>query len=219
MASNKLLLNEMFKLLNVDLTTTDIFQVEIDFDTFQTDSIIDKIHAMIPIYKKKYKSNMLTCLHTNSLDKQAFPAINFVRQILKCNNMKLTGHYLNIGNDKTTGKKILKRVYSIVPFAPKPLPPIAIVSPPPIGSIMRPLTPMPSIASQSASIAPVMRPLPSITEFPFPVINENSQPNMTIFIRDYVANIIASAEAEANVDYSASASPSSSACIVTNPAL
>jgi hypothetical protein len=215
MASNKLLLNEMFKLLNVDLTTTDIFQVEIDFDTFQTDSIIDKIHSMIPIYKKKYKSNMLTCLHTNSLDKQAFPAINFFRQILKCNNMKLAGRYLNMGNDKTTGKKILKRVYSIVPIASQSLPPISTKSPPPIA--MRPLTPMPPIGSQSAPIGSVMQPLPSITEFPFPVINENSQPNMTIFIRDYVANIIASAEAEAN--YSALALASPSACIVTNPAL
>ena len=113
---NKLLLIEMFKLLNVDLTIIDIFQVEVDFETFQNDHIIDKIHALIPTYKTKYKSNMLTCLHTNSLDKQAFPAINFVRQILKCNNMKLKGRYLNLGNNKTTGQKILKRVYSIVPM-------------------------------------------------------------------------------------------------------
>ena len=118
---NKLLLIEMFKLLNVDLTTTDIFQVEVDFETFQNDDIIDKIHALIPKYKTKYKSNMLTCLHTNSLDKQAFPAINFVRQILKCNNMKLKGRYLNIGNSKTTGQKILKRVYSIIPISNMPL--------------------------------------------------------------------------------------------------
>ena len=56
---------------------------------------------------------MLTCLHKNSKDKQTFPEINFIRQILKCNKLKLKGRYICMGNNKITGKKILKRIYEI----------------------------------------------------------------------------------------------------------
>ena len=32
---------------------------------------------------------MLTCLHKNSLEKQKFPALNMIRQICKCNHLKV----------------------------------------------------------------------------------------------------------------------------------
>jgi hypothetical protein len=111
------ILIELFSLVNIDISCKeDLYNIEIEFDTFKRNDIIDKFYQKIPNYKKQYNSNMLTCLHMNSIEKQKFPALNFLRQILKCNHLKLKGHYINLGNDKTTGKKLLKRIYKIIDF-------------------------------------------------------------------------------------------------------
>ena len=59
--------------------------------------------------KDKYKSNMLTCLHKNSIEKQKFPALNMIRQICKCNNIKVYPVVISKGYDKASGKKIIER--------------------------------------------------------------------------------------------------------------
>lgn len=64
--------------------------------------------------KKFYKSNMLNCLHKNSLSKQKYPAVNMLRQILKCNNIKLKPFNVCNGYNKSTGNKIVKRFYKIM---------------------------------------------------------------------------------------------------------
>ena len=108
------LIIDLLKTLNIEIKNyNDIFKVQIDFETLKDTNNIEKFYQLIPKYKKKYNSNMLTCLHKNSKDKQTFPAINFVRQILKCNRLKLKGRYICLGNNKLTGKKILKRIYEI----------------------------------------------------------------------------------------------------------
>jgi len=104
----------LFELLNININDYDeIFNIVIDFETFKNEDIINNFYSKITDYKKKYHSNSLTCLHKNSLDKQKFPAINFVRQILKCNDLKLKGYYICLGINKQTGKKILQRKYKI----------------------------------------------------------------------------------------------------------
>lgn len=104
----------LFELLNISVSNyNEIFSIIIDFETFKNEDIINNFYNKISDYKKKYNSNALTCLHKNSLDKQKFPAINFVRQILKCNNLKLKGYYICLGINKQSGKKILQRKYKI----------------------------------------------------------------------------------------------------------
>ena len=73
----------------------------------------EKMYDMIPKLKKKYKSHTLTCLHNNSLDKQKFPTINMIRQILKCNKLKLTPQFLCKGYNKINNQKIIERYYII----------------------------------------------------------------------------------------------------------
>ena len=110
----KELIIDLLKILNLDINDyNDIFKIQIDFETLKDGGNIEKLYRLIPKYKKNYNSNMLTCLHKNSKDKQTFPAINFIRQILKCNKLKLKGRYICMGNNKITGKKILKRIYEI----------------------------------------------------------------------------------------------------------
>ena len=55
-----------------------------------------------------YKSGKLTSLHKNNL-KQKFPAINMLRQILKCNGILMKPKIESIGYNRVTGQKIVKR--------------------------------------------------------------------------------------------------------------
>ena len=85
-----------------------------DSDTLKDKNLIDKLYSLQDKFKSDYNSSSLTCLHKNSINKQKFPAINFIRQILKCNNYKLYGFYISNGyNKQNGGKKNLKRYYKI----------------------------------------------------------------------------------------------------------
>ena len=104
------LLNEInIKVVN----SKEIENVLIEFKTLRHPDIITKFNKKIPELKKKYNSNMLNCLHKNSLDKQKFPGVNMLRQILKCNNMRLKPYVICKGYNKKTGKKITERFYKI----------------------------------------------------------------------------------------------------------
>ena len=74
---------------------------------------IDEIRDYIPILKESYSSHSLTCLQSNAEDKQQYPNLNLLRQILKCNGFKLKSQVRSGGYDKGTGKKIVYREYLI----------------------------------------------------------------------------------------------------------
>ena len=57
-----------------------------------------------------YKSGKLTSLHKNNL-KQKFPALNMLRQILKCNGILMKPKIESIGYNRVTGQKIVKRSF------------------------------------------------------------------------------------------------------------
>jgi hypothetical protein len=71
--------------------------------------LLDKV----PELKKVYNTGYLSCLHDNSIYKQKWPAINLLRQILKCNFYHLTPKILSNGYDKLSGKKQVTRVFVI----------------------------------------------------------------------------------------------------------
>lgn len=72
-------------------------QIQDEFQTYQNEL---KEHG--------YKSGKLTSLHKNNL-KQKFPAINMLRQILKCNGILMKPKIESIGYNGVTGQKIVKR--------------------------------------------------------------------------------------------------------------
>ena len=107
---------KILKIINKKFEEQDIEDIVISQEKLKQPEIIKELRQEIPELKKHYNSNMLNCLHKNSLSKQKFPAINLVRQILKCNDYKLTPFIVSNGYDKTTGKKIVVRKYKIIPL-------------------------------------------------------------------------------------------------------
>lgn len=108
------LLLKIFKLLKFH---TDILE-DLTNLTFPRETLIqkenkEKLLELIPELKEVYNSSYLTCLHDNSIYKQKFPAVNLVRQVLKCHHLALTPKIISNGYEKTTGKKKVSRIFKI----------------------------------------------------------------------------------------------------------
>ena len=103
----------MIKAINFDVNSIDdIAKLTLDRDFLKDKSIQKKIE-FIPELRTCYNSAYLTCLHQNAVDKQKNLGINILRQILKCNYLKMTPNVVSHGYDKTTGKKLVSRIYLI----------------------------------------------------------------------------------------------------------
>ena len=108
------LIKEIFSIIKYDIYSyEDLNNLTLSNSYLRNKEFNEKIVDMIPKLKKKYKSHNLTCLHKNSLDKQKFPTINMIRQILKCNDLKLHPYTVCKGYDKITKQKILERYFVI----------------------------------------------------------------------------------------------------------
>ena len=111
-----ILLKEIFDTINYKINTyNDLNFVTLEQDYLKQKTVIHKLYNLIPKLKKKYDSHTLTCLHINSINKQKFPAVNMIRQILKKNNYKLTPYCVCRGY-YADGKKRLERYYKITPI-------------------------------------------------------------------------------------------------------
>ena len=113
------LLIDLFKSLDLDDSINnldDLFSLIISQDKLKDKELINKLYDKIDDLKIFYNSNMLTCLHKNSLNKQKFPALNMLRQICKCNGLKLYPFVISRGYDKNSGRKIIDRFYKITPI-------------------------------------------------------------------------------------------------------
>jgi hypothetical protein len=107
------IIKKMFSIINITIENLeDLELVELDRDLLLKEPINNEFSKLIDSSKKVYNSSKLTSLHKNRLEKQKFPAINLLRQILKCNNYKLGPKTTSLGYHKN-GKKIIKRSYII----------------------------------------------------------------------------------------------------------
>lgn len=109
------LLIDIFALFGYDFfeTRNDFIDISLSYELLRDPKLIDKLYNQIPKLKTFYKSSKLTCLHKNSTSNQKFPGVNMVRQILKCNKLKLKPMIICKGYNKSTGKKIIERYYQI----------------------------------------------------------------------------------------------------------
>lgn len=109
----KILKKDIAKDVNKNIDKRMLCNIILDQEELKDTTIIVQFRKLIPKFKKFYNSNMLNCLHKNSGDKQKFPAVNMLRQILKCNNLKLTPFVVSNGYDRTNGRKKVIRKYKI----------------------------------------------------------------------------------------------------------
>ena len=72
----------------------------------------NEIQDYIALFKKQFSSSYLTSLQNTAEDKQRWPLLNFVRQILKAHNFKLTPKRLCDGYTQDKKKKY-RRVFII----------------------------------------------------------------------------------------------------------
>ena len=105
---------KMFQLLKYDVETiSELTNLTIQRDTLLQKEIKNKLMELIPELKLVYKSSYLNCLHDNSIFKQKFPAINLLRQVLKCHHLSLTPKIVSNGYERVTGKKRVNRIFII----------------------------------------------------------------------------------------------------------
>ena len=108
------LLKDIFSALEINVSErNDISNLILKQDTLKSKTLITDLNEKVPNLKSYYNSSKLTCLHKNSLDKQKFPAVNMLRQILKCNSFKMEPYVISKGYDKFSGKKLVERYYRI----------------------------------------------------------------------------------------------------------
>ena len=106
------LLIQIIKSLNFDVKSIDdISKLTFDRDFLKDKTNQEKIISFIPELRSCYNSSYLTCLHQNAQEKQKNLGINVLRQILKCNYLKMTPKVVSHGYDKATGKKLVSRIY------------------------------------------------------------------------------------------------------------
>ena len=108
------LIKKLFIPLNINLENLEeLYDIEIDRDLLLKNETKLEYDKLILEFKALYKTSRLNCLHQNRNSKQKFPQINLLRQILKCNNLKLKPKTISLGYFKITGKKMVKRSYII----------------------------------------------------------------------------------------------------------
>lgn len=109
------ILKSILSYVNIDFVSTEsLIGTEINREQLLNDNTLEKFkNLQLEIKKAGYSSCKLTSLHKNNDTKQKFPAINMMRQILKCNNLWLKPVEKSLGYNKTTGAKIVKRYFVI----------------------------------------------------------------------------------------------------------
>lgn len=108
-------IKQIFKILSIEVNSEkDLYSVLIPRDLLLRVDIEQNLTCLIIKLKEKYKSSKLNCLHKNRDDKQKFPGINLVRQILRCNGYHLKPVKFSRGYCKHSGKKIVDRNFKVV---------------------------------------------------------------------------------------------------------
>mgnify|MGYP001323329800 CR=1 FL=1 len=109
------LLKKMLLFFNINFVNIkDLINIELERNSFLTPEVVEHFQKFKNEFKNLgYKTGKLTSLHKNNLVKQKFPAINMLRQLLKCNNLLLKPLIKSNGYDKITGRKNTIRYFII----------------------------------------------------------------------------------------------------------
>ena len=86
--------------------------VLIERDAFLNDEIYKRVKTKVVNLKTYFSSSMFTSLQQNAEDKQKFPLINIVRQLLKAKYYQMEPIRKANGYEKS-GKKLYKRYFRV----------------------------------------------------------------------------------------------------------
>lgn len=115
--SEKLLLLIKNILVKLDISfndISDVFGIEIKRDLLLSDELKNYCYSLKDEIKTTgLSSSKHTSLQSNSIEKQQFPAVNTLRQLLKAYKLKLKPYVRSLGYEINTGKKITERYYLI----------------------------------------------------------------------------------------------------------
>lgn len=114
-SKNKILLIKIFKFFDINIVEiNDLLGVPMERDILLTKEAITFLKSLQDSMKEVgYRSGVMSALFKNNITKQKWPALNAIRQILKCNSLKLKPISKSNGYDKSTGKKIRIRSFII----------------------------------------------------------------------------------------------------------
>ncbi len=119
--STKILLLIKCILIKIDISFNDVAELynsEIKRDLLLSDELKNYCYSLKDEIKKTgLSSSKHTSLQSNSIEKQQFPAVNTLRQLLKAYKLKLKPYVRSLGYEINTGKKITERYYLICPFS------------------------------------------------------------------------------------------------------
>jgi len=106
-------IQELLNVIDLQIETyNDLYTLTIPRKVLLAEDTIHKFTSLKDNIKSKYKSDYLNCLHDNSILKQQFPAVNMLRQLLRCNKLHLYPYVVCSGYNKKGGK-IRERFYRI----------------------------------------------------------------------------------------------------------
>lgn len=111
----KELLKNLLEIIDIKYSNLeDIIGITVSRNKLLSEDIYEKFNQLQLVSKAVgYKTGKLTSLHSNSSVKQTFPAINMLRQLLKCNGLRLKPVVEYCGYNHSTGEKIVKRNFVI----------------------------------------------------------------------------------------------------------
>jgi hypothetical protein len=110
------LLKDMLKYIGIEFDTLDdLYDMTIPREVLLREDTIGYYNGH---FKEKWKSlhyrtDKLTSLRNNNLTSQRYPAVNMLRQILRCHKLHMKPHVTSMGYDAKTGRKLYKRDYII----------------------------------------------------------------------------------------------------------
>jgi len=92
--------------------------MEIPRDVFLNEKAYNDVQEDIQKMKKIYSSGSLTCLQKNAKQRQKWPLLNLVRQILKCNSYEMhpirkSNGYTHEGKKKNLRFFVIKKIKSV----------------------------------------------------------------------------------------------------------
>jgi len=107
----EIVINKLFSIVGL---SSNFVNEEIPFEKITDPKIVKKLYQHQKELKKYFSSDKLTSLHQDALEKQEFPGVNLVRQILKELGYKLKP--IVKSNGYLGKKKLVKRTYKIIPL-------------------------------------------------------------------------------------------------------